>query len=129
LYISPYLAEGFGLTMLESLAAGLNVLVPRSGSTHEYMNDIYNNGGEPFIYYIDSEVTVDPNGLCQNNITMNNLMSTLLINEQKFKQVKSVETYTNMKKYIENDYSWYKVAELLYDYLDDIVEDRCKCIV
>ena len=124
LYISPYLAEGFGLTMMESLAAGLNVLVPRSGSTHEYMNDIYSNGGEDYIFYVDSEVVVDPNGLCQNNITMNNLMSTLLNNEEKFKIPKSNDIYTNMKQYIEKDYSWYKVAELLYDYLNDIVSKK-----
>jgi glycosyltransferase involved in cell wall biosynthesis len=124
LYISPYLAEGFGLTMMESLAAGLNVLVPRSGSTHEYMNDIYSNGGEDYIFYVDSEVVVDPNGLCQNNITMNNLMSTLLNNEEKFKIPKTPTTYTNMKQYIEKDYSWYKVAELLYDYLNDIVDKK-----
>lgn len=128
LYISPYLAEGFGLTMLESLAAGLNVLVPRSGSTEQYMSDIYNNGGEDYIFYIDSEVVVDQNGLCQNNITMNNLMSTLLINEKKFKEEKTPEKYTKMKEYIEKDYSWYKVAELLFDYLDDIVHDRCKIV-
>jgi glycosyltransferase involved in cell wall biosynthesis len=121
LYISPYLAEGFGLTMMESLAAGLNVLVPRSGSTHEYMNDIYKNGGNKYIFYVDSDVTVDSNGLCQNNITMNNLMSTLLLNEQRFKESKNEKTYITMKTYIEKDYSWYKVAELLYDYLNDIV--------
>ena len=86
------------------------------------MNDIYTNGGEPFIFYVDSEVVVDPNGLCQNNITMNNLMSTLLMNDTKFKEAKSEETYQTIKSYIEKDYSWYKVAELLYNYLDDIVD-------
>jgi len=121
IYISPYLAEGFGLTMMESLAAGLNVLVPRTGSTHEYMNDICSNGGSDYIFYVNSEVTVDANELCQNNITMNNLISTLLNNEEKFKIPKAYETYINMKQYIEKDYSWYKVAELLYDYLNDIV--------
>lgn len=125
LYISPYLAEGFGLTMLESLAAGLNVLVPRSGSTEQYMHDIYNHGGEDYIFYIDSEVVVDSNGLCQNNIIMNNLMSTLLVNETLFKKVKSHETYNNMKSYINTNYSWYKVAELLYNYLSDIVSGKC----
>lgn len=124
LYISPYLAEGFGLTMLEALASGLNVLVPKTGSTREYMNDIYNNGGEEYIYYVDSAVVQDPNGLCQNNITMNNLMSTLLNNEEKFKQVKSTESYNKVQSYIEKDYSWYKVAELLYTYLYEIANEQ-----
>ena len=126
LYISPYLAEGFGLTMLESLAAGLKVLVPKSGSTTEYMNDIYNNGGEEFITYIDSSVTIDSVGMCQNNITMNNLMATLLNNEQTFKTLTSYDKYVKMKQYIEKDYSWYKVAELLYNYFTDIIYKRIK---
>jgi glycosyltransferase involved in cell wall biosynthesis len=124
LYISPYLAEGFGLTMLEALASGLNVLVPKTGSTKEYMDDIYSNGGNEYIYYMDSSVVQDPNGLCQNNITMNNLMSTLLNNEEKFKITKSQYGYQTLKSYIEKDYSWYKVAELLYTYLHDIVHKR-----
>jgi len=124
LYISPYLAEGFGLTMLEALAAGLHVLVPQTGSTKEYIEDIYNNGGEPFITYVDSLITVDSMGMCQNSIPMNNLMSSLLNNESKIKSKKSRLSYITMKKYIETNYSWYKVAELLYTYLDDIVEKR-----
>lgn len=124
LYISPYLAEGFGLTMLESLAAGLNVLVPSTGSTKEYIEDIYKNGGEEYIFCIHSNVVMDPNGLCQNNITINNVMSGLLNNEEKFKKVKPNYVYSKMKKYIEKEYSWYTVAELLYNYLRDIVEKR-----
>lgn len=124
LYISPYLAEGFGLTMLESLAAGLNVLVPRTGSTNEYIRDINDNHGNDYIFYVDSNVTVDSNGLCQNNIQMNNLIDTLLLNEEKFKESKNLETYNNMKNYIEKNLSWYKVAELLYDYFNDIVDKK-----
>lgn len=124
LYISPYLAEGFGLTMLEALASGLNVLVPRTGSTKEYMLDIYNNGGQEYIFYVESNKTIDMVGLCQNNITMNNLLSTLINNESKIKQTKTVDTYMKMKKFIDSDYSWYKVSELLYEYLKDIV-NKC----
>jgi hypothetical protein len=55
---------------------------------------------------------------------MNNLMSSLLNNESKIKIKKSRQAYIAMKKYIEANYSWYKVAELLYTYLEDIVEKR-----
>lgn len=34
LYISPYLAEGFNLTVLEALSSGLNVLVPKLSLIH-----------------------------------------------------------------------------------------------
>jgi glycosyltransferase involved in cell wall biosynthesis len=68
LYLSPYLAEGFNLTCLESLSANLPVMVPRTGSTKEYIEDIYNNGGESHIFYIKSKVINVGNGLQQNEI-------------------------------------------------------------
>ena len=123
LYISPYLAEGFNLTSLESLASGLPVLIPRTGSTKEYINDIYNNGGEKFIYYLDSEVINIGNDMRQNNITLQCIINTIINNEpnlrvlQKLRnQKQNDDTYLKMKGYIERDYSWDKVSELLYDY-------------
>jgi len=68
LYISPYLAEGFGLTMLEALASGLRVLVPRTGSASDYIDPIYKNGGEQYIYYVDSVIIQDNTGLYKNQI-------------------------------------------------------------
>lgn len=123
LYISPYLAEGFNLTSLESLASGLPVLVPRTGSTKEYINDIYNNGGEKFIYYLDSEVINIGNDMRQNNITLQTIINTLMNNESKLRELQKLrnqnqndDSYLKMKDYIEKDYSWNKVSELLYDY-------------
>lgn len=126
LYISPYLAEGFGLTMLESLCAGLNILVPRTGSTKEYIEDIYINGGggEEFITYVDSSVIINHEGKYMNSIRIDDLINTLLMNEAKIKRVKSEHSYLLMKNYIDEHYSWYKVAELLYFHLVDIVK-RC----
>jgi glycosyltransferase involved in cell wall biosynthesis len=121
LYISPYKAEGFGLTMLEALASGLNVLVPKTGSTKEYMEDIFANGGEKFITYVDSTVVMDPQGNCENDIKLHDLVDTLLKNKTKIKQNKGTDKYLVMKTYIEKEYSWYKVGELLYKYFTDII--------
>ena len=55
---------------------------------------------------------------------MNNLMSTLLNNKEKFKHKKPINKYKTMKKYIEKDYSWFKVGELLYNYFQDIVKSQ-----
>lgn len=126
LYISPYLAEGFGLTMLESLCAGLNLLVPRTGSTKEFVEDIYvNGGGDEFITYVDSSVVLNHEGKYMNSILVGDLINTLLMNEAKFKRVKSEQSYLLMKNYIDEHYSWYKVAELLYSHLVDIIK-HCK---
>jgi glycosyltransferase involved in cell wall biosynthesis len=123
LYISPYLAEGFNLTSLESLASGLPVLIPRTGSTKEYINDIYNNGGEKFIHYLDSEVVNIGNGMKQNNITLQTIINTLVNNEPKLRELQKLRnqnendnSYLKMKDYIETNYSWNKVSELLFEY-------------
>ena len=135
LYISPYLAEGFNLTSLEALSAGLPVMISSTGSTKEYMLDIYNNGGSEYIFYIDSEVIDVGEGKRQNNIDFMKLLHLVTDNEKKIIDLKNsringkgtftkdfdkrqgnVEKYRQMKSYIEENYSWNKVAQLLYDY-------------
>jgi len=120
LYISPYLAEGFGLTMLESLASGLSVLVPRTGSASDYIDDIYNNCGDTYIYYVDSTVIQDGTGFYKNIIYTNHIVDVLLKNMENIKTVKDNKTYLSLKKYIKKNYSWYKVSMDLYSYLCDI---------
>lgn len=127
LYISPYLAEGFNLTSLEALAAGLPVMIPTTGSTKEYINDIYNNGGEKYIIYVDSNVTEMGNNMKCNNIKLETVVKTLLGNEDKIKSLKfmrnsnNVTLYETMRHYIVNNYSWNNVAHLLYDYFTYII--------
>jgi glycosyltransferase involved in cell wall biosynthesis len=123
LYLSPYLAEGFNLTCLESLSANLPVMVPSTGSTKEYIEDIYNNGGENHIFYIKSEVINVGNGLQQNEITMESLLNTLLQNEERIKMIRSNRLENKkMNVFIKNNYSWVKVSELLYDYFMYIIK-------
>lgn len=119
-YVSPYLCEGFGLTMLESLASGIPVLVPKTGSTKEYIEAIYNNGGSEYITYVDSVVGMDQNGLCQNIITTENLLSVLLNTDFKKKK----KSYRQMINYINKELSWNRVSTLLFDYLNYIVTNN-----
>jgi glycosyltransferase involved in cell wall biosynthesis len=113
LMLSPYLAEGFGLTPLEALASGLPVVVPITGSTKEYMEEIYANGGADFIQYIQSSVFRAPNGICQNQIDLNSLVQTVVNFDPKKDRAAS---YQQMTQFIEKNYSWNRVAELLKDY-------------
>lgn len=119
LYISPYIAEGFNLTVLESLSAGLPVLVPNHGSTREYIEDIYNNGGQTYIKYVDCRIGTMPNGFCQNMIDINNLVDVMITSEDHFQTMKKNRFlhYNNMRSHIEQHYSWKTVAGLLYEYL------------
>lgn len=117
LYISPYLCEGFNLVALETLTSGLSVLVPRTGSTKEFIEAIYNNGGDEYITYVDSEVVIDSNGMCQNHINLQNLLNTLLNTDFK----KEKKNYQQMVNYINKELSWDKVSELLLDYFNEIL--------
>ena len=42
-YVSPYLAEGFGLTPLEASSSGTPIVVTKGGSTDDYFNPIMGN--------------------------------------------------------------------------------------
>ena len=103
--------------MLESLAAGLSVLVPRTGSASDYIDDIYKNGGDPYIYYVDSTVIQDGTGFYKNMIHTKHIVDVLL----NIKQIRDDKTYLLLKRYIKKNYSWYKVSTDLYNYLCDIL--------
>jgi glycosyltransferase involved in cell wall biosynthesis len=125
LYLSPYLAEGFNLTSLEALSAGLPVMIPRTGSTKEYIQDIYSNGGQDHIIYIDSTVMTTDTGHKQNMIDFEHLFNLVLSSESHINNLKNSRnkgTYSQMKNFIESEYSWRRVAELLYDYFVYIKE-------
>jgi glycosyltransferase involved in cell wall biosynthesis len=120
LYVSPYLAEGFGLTMLEALTSGLKVLVPSTGSTVEYINFIESHGGKDFIYKVDSVVVVNDKGMNQNFISVDNLVDVLVSNEEFFKK-NNQSQYEKMILYIKSEYSWFNVVEKLYNHFLDLV--------
>jgi glycosyltransferase involved in cell wall biosynthesis len=129
LYLSPYLAEGFNLAPLEALSSGLPVMISKTGSTHEYTRDIYKNGGNEHVIYIESEVLTFENGYKQNNIDFSKLLNLILENEEKICDLKNkrdnggVNSYNTMKQYIEKDYSWDHVSDLLFDYFNWIVKN------
>jgi glycosyltransferase involved in cell wall biosynthesis len=145
LYLSPYLAEGFNLTVLEALSSGLKVVVPETGSTREFIRDIYQNGGYPYITYVKSDIKNNQNGdfsininedtllkvnlsdfngnfKISNDITLLNLVDTLLQNQLKLKDTVSELAYERMRFYIDTNYSWKQVSEMLYNYFVEIVK-------
>jgi len=123
LYISPYIAEGFNLCCLEALACGLNVLVPKTGSTKEYMNDIYENGGSNNIYYVNSEVVKLNNELKINNIDGNHLLQVLINFESQYKANMNADQ-TQMFEYIKKQYSWDEISNQLYNHLKSLSKQK-----
>jgi len=109
LCVSPYLCEGFNLTPLEALATGTCVVIPRTGSTKEYIEDIYKNGGSEYIHYVDSKI-VDMELGKTNEIKIDDLINVVLSFQ------KGERDPARMVQYIACEYSWHKVADLLYEY-------------
>jgi glycosyltransferase involved in cell wall biosynthesis len=124
-YISPYLAEGFNLTVLESLSAGLPVVVPKTGSTKEFVDDIYTNGaGEHYIHYINSQIGKNQYGMHQNIIELDDIVTVLLsLNTTTNSKRHGDSEYRKLRGYISEHYSWERVAELLYEYFMSIVSN------
>lgn len=122
LYISPYLAEGFNLTVLEALSSGLPVLVPETGSTKEYIDDLKTISSD-YIITLTSSVSTDSEGRSQNNYKIDDLYNVLNRNIKKINDMKK-SRYTNynvLYDYINLNYSWNVVSKLLYNYLNEIL--------
>lgn len=122
LYIYPYIAEGFGLPILEALGSGLNILVPKTGCSKEYLEDIYKNGGNDFIYYVESEIVRDEkeNGV-KNFIKTQDILRVIFENETKIKTRKSDDAYLKLHNYLDKEYSWNKVANMTFEYINNIL--------
>jgi hypothetical protein len=86
-------------------------VVPRTGSTKEYIEDIYANGGSAYIHYVDSRVIDNENGKV-NEIKIDDLMNVVL----SFKKLGQGLDSAQMVEYIKQKYSWFNVADLLYEY-------------
>lgn len=110
LYTAPYLMEGFGLTPLEALSAGLPVLVPETGSTQDYINDISSHcNTEKMIYKVKSTVIKANINTPEkysyiNDIKLEDIIDTML----SFKRngPANSESIRQVYDYIGQNYSW-----------------------
>jgi glycosyltransferase involved in cell wall biosynthesis len=125
LYISPYLAEGFNLTVLEALAIGLPVCVPETGSTKEFVRDIYNNGGNDLVYYIKSNVVEKKLqtdfSTYSNNYNIGDVVDSILQCENNYKNISNRDV-VECSEFIEREYSWNSVSKKLYNYFTKILK-------
>ncbi len=121
LYIYPFSSEGFGLSALEALSSGLNILIPKTGSLEEVMNDIKENTKTDLIEFVDSKINDE---YSSNIIQVNDIILKIeeLYNKKR-NNFKSNNNYEYLIKYINENYSWNSVSYKLYDYLNFIYND------
>jgi glycosyltransferase involved in cell wall biosynthesis len=132
-YISPYSAEGFGMVFLESLSSGLPIILPETGSTTEYIKDIetgidskYKN---KYIYYVKSKIDELSDSRKINTIDINDLLKTILENENNIQEMKMSRWKDNtslLYEYIDKNYSWYNIADKMKEYILNILVESNK---
>jgi glycosyltransferase involved in cell wall biosynthesis len=109
-YISPYKAEGFNLTVLESLACGCDIIVSDNGSTSFFVNDILNNveNSNKIISILKTEMA-NTNEYISLNYSLNDL---ILLMCNKILQKESNDNVSfNVSFYTREKYSWKNVAK------------------
>ncbi len=124
IYVGPYLAEGFSLTHLEALFCQLKIIVPSTGSTEDYIEDILTNckNSEKLIYKVPSTIVKNSsNSQYLNNIKLEDLTDVLLncINTSQPSSQPSSESLN----YIHEKYSWNAISHELYNYFESIIKD------
>lgn len=125
-YISPYIAEGFNMTVLEALSCGLSVIVPETGSTEQFIADIEDSCPE-YIIKLESKVMCTGTGLWHNDIQTEKLTTLLLTNEERLVQMKTkrYELYPRIRAKIDEIYSWDVVSDRLAEYFTFILDQPC----
>lgn len=121
IYVSPYVAEGFNLTVLEAIAAGMRVVVSDNGSTSDFVNCILENvsGMDMRIRKIKTEVvrTGDSKGSEVLKVNLDNFLGECIA----MIGIGNNPIPKELTPFMEKNYSWKKVCEELLEYLDKIV--------
>ena len=104
--------------------ASFNASLTERGGNVVYIDPIYKNGGEPYIYYVDSVIIRDSSGLYKNQIDTTSIINILSKNAHDIKETLDDKKYLLLKKYIKKNYSWNKISTDLYNYLCDIIVQK-----
>jgi glycosyltransferase involved in cell wall biosynthesis len=130
IYVSPYIAEGFNLTVLESIAAGMKVIVSDKGSTSDFVDNILTNvpNSDKFIYKIKTEIVkMNPQSQGDNGgnllqVDFNDFVNQIIKCIQATSSGHTSSGHTS--SYIDKMYSWKFVCRELLDYFNQIVNTQ-----
>ncbi len=113
-YVGPYLAEGFSLTHLESLFTSLPIIVPSTGATEDYINDLLQNDPSTarLIRILPSTIK-NENNQYFNSIDIKDIMAAM--------KASTINNAEHDRTYLINKYSWSTIVDQLYDYFIEIV--------
>ena len=111
-YLSPYLAEGFNIPVLESLAANCKVIVSAKGSTSDFIDEIKKVASD-FIYLIPTKVKTISQG---NHLEYNQEILNEIVFKAHLEKEPKVEN-NKLREFMVSNYSWEKVTKDLINIL------------
>jgi glycosyltransferase involved in cell wall biosynthesis len=114
-YISPYIAEGFNLPVLESIACGKPVIITKGGPTDDFTN-------ESVAKYINTTAVKTFSGqhlFIANELSIQEEMINV-INDLEFQ--KQASDYG--PKFVKNKYTWDIIAQQLVNFFDYIIHEK-----
>lgn len=121
-YVSPYLAEGFNMMVLEAIACETKVVVSKGGATDDFINTIKESvrDSNHFIKTFDTELKEAPNGNKNLEIDVQKFVNQLAQINFKYRS----DDYTqDLVKILHKHYSWEVIAKQTYEYFESIVDD------
>jgi glycosyltransferase involved in cell wall biosynthesis len=116
-YVSPYLAEGFNMPVLEAAACGLPLIVSKGGSTDDFTN-------EKFAKYPISLVHTEKTGermILVDDMSLENTMLELVNDEEFCRQARK-----HGPAFVRDNFTWDKVTDKLLYFLEYILPDPSK---
>lgn len=111
-YLSPYLAEGFNIPVLESLAANCKVIVSDQGSTSDFVNEIKKVASD-FVYLIPTKIKTVSQG---NHLEYSQEKLNEIVLKAHLEKKPKIENHKLSEFMVEN-YSWKKITNDLVDVL------------
>lgn len=118
-YISPYKAEGFNLTVLESLACGMDVIVSDNGSTKFFVDDIIEKTNNNGLHILPTKLNIEKDGIKHLTYDTNHIISII---NNNYKQKKETDK-TKRVEYIHKTYSWDNTSDKLHNLFQSILKN------
>lgn len=119
-YISPYLAEGFNLMVLEAISCGTKVLVSKGGCTDDYTTKVLQGvpDAEDYIFRFDTQET----GETKKHLTIDVFKLYNEFNRIDFSK-QSKEYFNVVTKYVCDHLSWNAVSRQFFELIQGVYND------
>jgi len=114
-YISPYIAEGFNMPVLEAIACGIPVIVSKGGPTDDFTNDNFARYPQTVVMRND----LNQHLLITDDISIQNIMISIMTDKVFLDSVKYLGP-----EFIKQNYTWEHISERLSSLFLNIVNEN-----